>query len=103
MSLDMRVAGVAVALSLGLEACGPIFSEEPTQPEFVTVPCPQNLVSLTLPARPEEPAFGEGGEFVDLVKAHEELNLYTDGLEREKYQREVRHRDCLHRIEAQKN
>lgn len=58
-----------------------------------TVPCPARLVTLDLDERPVEPARGEG-QYADMETYLVDLNLYADGLEREKAAREEQVEEC---------
>ena len=88
------LAGVAF-----LSACGPIFDSGPSHPDFVTVPCPQNLVGLNIVERPVEPEFGKD-DLAVLASAYFQLDLRTKGLEEQALRRKSRHEDCVRRAKA---
>ena len=104
-----RTTGAARALSLGLSlaaagalgaGCSLIPRDAPTVPaQLELIPCPQQLVNVDLPLRPEEPTWGED-DLADLATAWTELEAYTDGLEEQAAKRQEQVTECHTRVRS---
>lgn len=79
-----RFCVIAAAL-LSLTACGGgILSSPP--PEIDLVRCPQTMIYLKLPERPDAPEFGKD-DLAALALAFEGLDTYADALEEQSEKR----------------
>ena len=95
MSLGLAVAAAGALVS----GCNLISDKATVPAQLELIPCPDQLVDVDLPARPEEPSWGED-DLADLATAWIDLNAYADGLEEQGAKRQEQVTECHTRVRS---